>query len=237
MCRESGQMKTGIIGVGKLGTDVVGRLIKMGHAVMLSFSGDLERRRRLLSSHTRRSPALPGKRDRGRRQFRGTGGAIPGSALKHVHLLVSRPLETKSRYLIRRIEESPSITLRPYTEVEAIEGNGGLEKIRWRNSKTSEVEVRDIRHLYPMTGASPNTSWLQRCVALDSNWFIKTGTDLGTDDLSRARSPLRRLPFLLETSLPRVFAVGRSLPKRQGVASAVGEGSISVHLVHKVLQE
>jgi thioredoxin reductase (NADPH) len=159
---------------------------------------------------------------------------------KHVHLLVrGRGLsETMSRYLIRRIEESPSITLRPYTEVEAIEGNGHLENIRWRNSKTSEVEVRGIHHLYLMTGASPNTAWLQGCVALDGNQFVKTGADLDTDDLSRARWPLRRLPFLLETSLPRVFAVGdvRSGSVKR-VASAVGEGSIAVQFIHKVLAE
>ncbi len=89
-----------------------------------------------------------------------------------------------------------------------------------------------------MTGADPNTRWLDGCVALDTNGFIKTGQDLSTEDLNAAGWPLARHPYLLETSLPRVFAVG---DVRGGsikrVASAVGEGSIAISFVHQVLQE
>ena len=83
-----------------------------------------------------------------------------------------------------------------------------------------------------MTGAYPNTAWLRGCLALDSKQFIKTGADLGPD------WPLRPSPYLLETSLPGVFAVGdirAGSVKR--VASAVGEGSMAVQFVHKVLAE
>ncbi len=83
-----------------------------------------------------------------------------------------------SRYLIRRIEECPTITLRPFTQIEALEGDEHLERIRWRKSQTGLSEVRDIRHVFLMTGASPNTDWLNGCVALDDNHFIKTGSDL-----------------------------------------------------------
>jgi thioredoxin reductase (NADPH) len=83
-----------------------------------------------------------------------------------------------------------------------------------------------------MTGAKPNTAWLQGCVALDDKQFIKTGAELADE------WPLRRAPYLLETSLPSVFAVGdiRSGSIKR-VASAVGEGSMAVQFVHKVLAE
>ena len=89
-----------------------------------------------------------------------------------------------------------------------------------------------------MTGASPNTAWLQGCVALDEKQFIKTGGDLLPEDLQVANWPLRRQPYLFETSVPRVFAVGdvRSRSVKR-VASAVGEGSVTVQLVHRVLAE
>lgn len=87
-----------------------------------------------------------------------------------------------------------------------------------------------------MTGATPNTKWLAGCVAIDDKGFIKIGPDLSRDELAAARWPLARTPHLLETSLPGVFAVG---DVRGGnvkrVASAVGEGSIAVSFVHRVL--
>jgi thioredoxin reductase (NADPH) len=159
---------------------------------------------------------------------------------QHVYLLVrgSGLSDTMSRYLIRRIEESPSITLLTYTQVEALEGDQCLERIRWRNSKTGEVVTRPICHLFLMTGATPNTGWLDGCLALDDKQFVKTGADLSPENLAEFKWPLRRPPFLLETTLPRVFAAG---DVRAGsikrVASAVGEGSIAVQFVHRALAE
>ena len=105
-------------------------------------------------------------------------------------------------------------------------------------TRVDSVETHDIRHVFIMTGAVPNTAWLQGCVALDAKGFIKTGPDLSPHDLAEARWPLARPPHLLETSLPGVFAVG---DVRGGnikrVASAVGEGSIAVAFVHQVLHE
>jgi thioredoxin reductase (NADPH) len=142
-----------------------------------------------------------------------------------------------SKYLIRRIEDNPAIVLRTHTQIVALEGNGHLERVRWRNDRSGDVETNDIRHVFMMTGAVPNTGWLERCVALDDKGFIKTGPDLSQDDLAAARWPLTRPPYLLETSRPGVFAVG---DVRGGnikrVASAVGEGSIAVAFVHQVLQ-
>jgi len=159
---------------------------------------------------------------------------------QHVHMLIRGEslASSMSRYLIHRIDESPTITLRPRTEIEAIEGNGSLERIRWRQRGAEAGETRNIRHLFSMTGATPNTAWLRGCVALDDKQFIKTGADLQPDDLSAAKWPLGRHPYLFETTIPRVFAVGdvRSGSVKR-VASSVGEGSVAVQLVHRVLAE
>jgi len=159
---------------------------------------------------------------------------------KRVHMLVrSADLgERMSRYLVRRIEQNPAISLRLRTEVIGLSGERHLEKVTWRDAGTGEVESHEIRHLFIMAGAVPNTQWLEGCVALDANGFIKTGADLTQENLDNAKWPLRRSPYLLETSLPGVFAVGdvRSGNMKR-VASAVGEGSIAVALVHRVLHD
>jgi thioredoxin reductase (NADPH) len=159
---------------------------------------------------------------------------------KCVHMLVRSDglAASMSRYLIRRIEENPAINLRTCTEIVALEGKKHLERVAWRDNRTGKIDMHNIRHIFVMTGAVPNTAWLGGCVLLDAKGFIKTGTDLSRDDLTTAHWPLTRSPHLLETSLPGVFAVG---DVRSGnikrVASAVGEGSIAVASVHQVLRE
>jgi thioredoxin reductase (NADPH) len=159
---------------------------------------------------------------------------------KRVHILIRAGslTDTMSRYLIRRIEENQSITLHPYTEIIALEGTDRLDRVRWRNNQTGAVESLEIQHAFLMTGASPNTKWLEGCVVLDRKGFIKTGADLGPAELADPYWSETRRPHLLETSLPGVFAVGdvRSDNVKR-VATAVGEGSIAIHLVQKVLQE
>jgi thioredoxin reductase (NADPH) len=157
-----------------------------------------------------------------------------------VHLAIrSDDLGRKmSRYLVRRIEQDPSITLHTRTEIEALEGDGHLERVRWRSAATGETEDRAIRHLFVMTGADPNTGWLDGCVALDAGGFVKTGPELTAEDLEAAGWPLARRPYLLETSRPGVFAAGDvRCGNVKRVASAVGEGSIAVAFVHRVLHE
>jgi thioredoxin reductase (NADPH) len=139
-----------------------------------------------------------------------------------------------SRYLIQRIVENPAIELHFQTEVVRLEGGNHLERITWVNRATNEESVHDIRHVYVMAGASPSTEWLRGCLALDERGFILTGGDLDTVvESTPVQWPLSRPPQMLETSLPGVFAVGdiRSGNVKR-VASAVGEGSISIHLVH-----
>jgi len=170
----------------------------------------------------------------------GQAAVFLAQTAKHVHLLVRSGglADSMSRYLVRRIEGSPAITLHLRSEIVALEGDRHLERVRWRDSQCQAVETRDIRHVFVMTGAVPSTAWLAGCLALDAKGFIKTGPALSPEDLAAASWPLARGPYLLETSLPGVFAVG---DVRAGnikrVASAVGEGAIAVALVHQVLHE
>jgi thioredoxin reductase (NADPH) len=170
----------------------------------------------------------------------GQAAVFLAQTARRVYMLVrsSGLAESMSRYLIRRIEESATIVLRTHTELTALEGSDHLERVQWRDSQMGSVETRNIGYIFAMTGAVPNAHWLNGCVSLDAKGFIKTGPDLSPEDLAAAHWPLARAPYLLETSLPGVFAVG---DVRGGnikrVASAVGEGSIAVAFVHQVLNE
>ncbi|MCU1323483.1 MAG: Thioredoxin reductase [Acidobacteriaceae bacterium] len=151
---------------------------------------------------------------------------------KHIHLVVRGPNlnSTMSKYLVSRIEASKDISLRTLTTIEALEGESHLERIRWKCLKTDLHECHEIKHLFMMTGADPNTAWLGDCVALDAQGFVKTGMSVMND------WKLKRPPFPLETSVPGVFAIGdvRSESIKR-VASAVGEGSMSIQFVHQAL--
>jgi thioredoxin reductase (NADPH) len=158
---------------------------------------------------------------------------------KRVHVLVrSTSLsENMSRYLVRRIEETPRIQVRTRTEIVGLEGDGHLRRVHWRDGTGAETS-HDIKHVFLMTGAAANAGWLNGRVALDAKGFIRTGPDLTQEDLTGARWPLERSPYVLETSLPGVFAVGDvRCGNIKRVASAVGEGSIAVSFVHRVLAE
>ena len=170
----------------------------------------------------------------------GQAAVFLAQTTRRVHLLVrsGKLADTMSRYLIRRIEDHSAIERHFHTEIVALDGNGRLERVSWRDKQTGDTEQHPIRHVFTMTGAVPSTAWLGGCVALDEKGFIKTGRDLSPEDLATARWPLARPPHLLETSLPGVFAVGdvRSGSLKRA-ASAVGEGSIAIAAVHQVLAE
>ena len=170
----------------------------------------------------------------------GQAAVFLARTVKRVHVLVRSGslAETMSRYLVRRMEDSPAIVLRTHTEVAALEGGDHLERVRWRNNQSGMIETHDICHVFLMTGAVPNTQWLNGCVALDDKGFIRTGPDLSKDDLTVAQWSLARSPYFLETSIPAVFAVGDvRAGNLKRVASAVGEGSNAVSFVHRVLNE
>ncbi|HKT71843.1 MAG TPA: FAD-dependent oxidoreductase [Steroidobacteraceae bacterium] len=159
---------------------------------------------------------------------------------RHVHLMVRADglADSMSRYLIRRIEENPHITLHTRTQIKALHGNGKLEQVTWRCEGKQEDVIKPICHVFLMTGAAPNTGWLKGCVALDDKGFVRTGPDLLDGQGAPASWTLERLPLLLETSMPRVFAVGDvRCGSAKRVAAAVGEGSVSVQLIHRVLHE
>jgi thioredoxin reductase (NADPH) len=170
----------------------------------------------------------------------GQAAVFLAQTASRVHLLVrgSGLADTMSRYLIRRIEDNPRIVLHTATELVGVEGNGHLERVRWRDNAKSHIETSDVRHVFIMAGAVPNTAWLDRCVVLDDKGFIKTGPDLSREDLAGAAWPQARQPFLLETSRPGIFAVGDvRCGNIKRVASAVGEGSIAIAFVHQVLRQ
>jgi thioredoxin reductase (NADPH) len=158
---------------------------------------------------------------------------------RRIHLLVrSDNLSgSMSRYLVRRIEDTPNIQISTRTELVVLEGNGQLERVEWRDG-SGRITSHEIRHVFLMTGAEANTGWLNGCVVLDEKGFVKTGPDLTQQDLTAAQWPLERPPSVLETSRPGVFAVGDvRCGNVKRVASAVGEGSIAISFVHRVLAE
>jgi thioredoxin reductase (NADPH) len=169
----------------------------------------------------------------------GQAAVFLSQTARKVHLLVrsGELSDSMSRYLIQRIEENPEIALHLRTEIVALEGDAHLERVTWQEKTSGETSVHDIRHVFIMAGASPRTEWLRGCVALDDKGFILTGRDLDAET-GAPMWTLARSPQMLETSLPGVFAVGdvRSGNVKR-VASAVGEGAIAVHLVHRALAE
>jgi len=157
-----------------------------------------------------------------------------------VHILVrsGQLSDTMSRYLVQRIETHPKISLHLRTEIVGLEGQTHLESVQWKDKQDGRVETMPIRHIFMMTGAVPNTAWLKGSLAMDNKGFIVTGHDLQENGADKPQWSYPRSRYLLETSLPGVFAVGDARAGNvKRVASAVGEGSISVHLVHRVLSE
>ncbi|TFW16678.1 FAD-dependent oxidoreductase [Duganella callida] len=151
---------------------------------------------------------------------------------KHVHIVVRSGglAASMSRYLIQRIEASPRITLHTHKQIVELRGNDRLESICWQTSG-GEAREAPARHLFLFLGAEPSTAWLGDCVALDDKHFVLTGPDVPAD-----KWPLARPRHFLETSHPRIFAVGdvRSGSIKR-VAAAVGEGSAAVASLHQAL--
>ncbi len=170
----------------------------------------------------------------------GQAAVFLAQSAAQVHMLVRGPglADSMSQYLIQRIEDCGNLTLRTRTQIEALEGSEKLERVRWRQLDTGDSQIRPIGSVFLMTGADANSAWLKGSVVMDEKDFIKTGAELLPEELAGARWPLARAPYLLETSIPGVFAVGDA---RSGsvkrVASAVGEGSICVQLLHRALLE
>jgi thioredoxin reductase (NADPH) len=150
---------------------------------------------------------------------------------RHVTLVVrAQSLRAgMSHYLVREVQATPNIEIRLGASIVGGGGDGRLEHLVLREGTAGDHETVAADGLFVLIGARPRTDWLPSEIARDRRGFLFTGADL-PDDHSW---PLRRRPFLLETSMPGVFAVGdvrHGAVKR--VASAVGEGSIAIQLVH-----
>ncbi|MEO5709189.1 MAG: FAD-dependent oxidoreductase [Nocardioidaceae bacterium] len=156
---------------------------------------------------------------------------------KRVVLLVrSGSLEaTMSQYLVARIRSVPTIEVRLRTEVAGASGVGHLETLTLLDRDSGRTEDVSTSWLFVFIGAAPRTDWLGPDVARDDLGFVLTGPDLATSGAGNGW-PLARAPFALETSVPGLFAAGDvRLDSMKRVASAVGEGAMSVYLVHRYL--
>jgi len=146
--------------------------------------------------------------------------------------------DSMSDYLIREIESARNIAVRCRVAITGGSGDGRLESLNLTDLESGATETVPAMALFILIGAKPRTEWLADTVQRDQSGFVLTGTDLLDDRRVPEDWPLRRLPMFLETSRPGVFAVGdvrHGSVKR--VASAVGEGSIAIHLVHEHLRD
>lgn len=136
-----------------------------------------------------------------------------------------------SRYLVDRIGMLPNVDILTGSEITALRGpgDGRLEEIEIRNRGRDDSRSLPVRQLFMFVGAEPNTTWLEKCVSLDERGYVLTGAALSESQQSAHRYPL-------QTSLPRVFAVGDvRAGSTKRVASAVGEGAAAVAQIHALL--
>lgn len=142
--------------------------------------------------------------------------------------------KSMSRYLIDQLGSRANIAVRARTELAAAHGNASLEAIDVRDVDTGETSRLVSGGLYVFIGADAETAWLPPEIALDERGFVLTGADVR----NAGRWPLGRDPYLLETSVPGVFACGdvRYAPVKR-VAAAVGEGSMAIAFVHQYLRD
>jgi thioredoxin reductase (NADPH) len=169
----------------------------------------------------------------------GQAAIFLAGSCRTVHLLVRAGVlaDTMSQYLIRRIDEIPNIRLHVRTEITALEGQDQLTHVTWKSAGKG-AETHDIGHVFLMMGALPCTGWLNSCIALNDKGFVRTGSDLRSEDLPASKWTHSRQPEFFETSIPGIFAVGDvRCGSVKRVAAAVGEGSACIQQVHRVLHE
>ena len=140
--------------------------------------------------------------------------------------------EEMSSYLAARIEQTDNIDLLPHSEIVKVEGDEEVQAAVVRNNETGQERQMETPAVFIFIGAEPHTEWLPPEIERDENGFIRTGPDLAHS----SSWPLVRPPYFLETSCPGVFAAGDVRANSiKRVASAVGEGSMTIHFVHQYL--
>ena len=147
--------------------------------------------------------------------------------------------KSMSKYLIDQIDQTHNIHVRTLTEIVSVEGGEKIEAVVLRDACSGEDQTCPTSSVFVFIGAEPHTEWLGDSVRRDKNGFILTGPDLLTSEGKRPEGwSLKRDPYLLETSVPGVFAAGdvRHGAMRR-VAAGVGTGSMSVQLIHEYLAD
>jgi thioredoxin reductase (NADPH) len=144
--------------------------------------------------------------------------------------------KSMSHYLVERIKEIPNIAVVPNAEVSRVEGDGSLAKIYIQRHDLGTIEERNARALFVFIGAEPHTQWLDGTLVRDQRGFLLTGQNLLKNGKRPPGWTLQRDPYLLETNMPGVFAVGdvRDGAVRR-VANSVGEGSIVLYFIRQHL--
>ncbi len=181
----------------------------------------------------------------GRRVFVVGGGNSAGQGAlylaryaREVHIVVRRDSlrDTMSQYLITQLEKTPNVHLRPMMEVTAVEGEGHVERIVLTTADTGAAQVEDADAVFVFIGTRPRSEWLPAGVLRDAKGFVLTGRELAAAEAFPRTWKEARQPLLLETSVPGIFAAGDIRAGAMNrVAAAVGEGSMTVRLVHEFL--
>ena len=170
----------------------------------------------------------------------GQGALFFSKHAKSVTMMIRRDslVETMSSYLISRIEVTPNISIIPNAEIVEVVGENSLESIQYKHIKTGEIQKLEPAAMFIFIGSSPNSDFVADLVSQDEQGFILTGLDLPRLSNNRpANWPLKREPFLFESSIPGIFSVGDvRYGSNHRVAAAVGEGSACIQLVHKYIE-
>jgi thioredoxin reductase (NADPH) len=143
-----------------------------------------------------------------------------------------------SQYLIDQVKQRPNIQIWTHASIAEVHGNSHLEEISVLCSDTNRIERVPVNSVFIFIGALPQTDWISGLIERDERGFILTGPDLIREGNKPKGWVLDRDPFLLETNIPGIFAVGdvrHGSVKR--VASGVGEGSVAVQFIHQYLSK
>ena len=168
----------------------------------------------------------------------GQGALFFSRYARRVTILVRRELDaTMSKYLIERISSAPNIDVMTGVEVDHVNGEGALESVVVKEKNTGELRTIPASAMFIFIGVQPHADSFEGMLERDEAGFVMTGSDLPQEHGRPRGWPLERLPFMFETSVPGVFAAGdvRSGSNHR-VAAAVGEGSATIHSVHRYLQ-